>query len=79
MNRIKTNNSQRNPSTKLIRKLMLGVESMKINKITGESQPGYLKGYVEIRNLGHPLQPVISHTRKSIDQISKLSSDIISP
>lgn len=50
---------------------------LKINKIIGGNQPGYLYGNVKIQKPRYPLRPITSQILSCIYQLSKWLNDII--
>ena len=54
-------------------------ESIKLPKIIGDFQPGYLYGNVKTHKVGNPLRPIISQIPSPTYKLAKLLNNIITP
>ena len=54
-------------------------ESLKLPKIVGDFQPGYLYGNVKTHKVGNPLRPIISQIPSPTYKLAKIINNIITP
>ena len=66
-------------ANQLIETLNAAVDDMKLSKIIGDHQPGYIYGNVKIHKTGNPLRPIISQIPTPTYHLAKTLNRTISP